>query len=268
MGRRRRLDSLLVDRGLAATRERARALILAGVVEAGGRRDLKPGSSLDAETSIQVTRDPNPYVSRGGLKLAHALDRFGLDASDRVWLDVGASTGGFTHCLLEAGARRVIALDVGRGQLDWGLRTDPRVALLEGVNARRLRGEDLPESPDAATVDVSFISLRLVVPPVAAVLKPAGRIVALVKPQFEVGKGEVGKGGVVRDPAKHVAVLRGLIRFFREREFPVTGLTPSPITGAKGNVEHLILIDLGAEARGIYPDEEAIGRTVAEAMEA
>ncbi len=267
MGRRRRLDSLLVDRGLAPSRERAKALILAGAVDVEGRRNLKPGSPLDAGASIQLIQDPNPYVSRGGLKLAHALEKFRLDVSGLVCLDVGASTGGFTHCLLEAGASRVIALDVGRGQLDWTLRADPRVIALEGVNARNLRPEDLPETPVLAVVDVSFISLRVVLPPVASVLRPSGRIVALVKPQFEVGKGQVEKGGLVRDPAKHLAVLSGLIGFCLGGGFPVTGLTASPITGAKGNTEYLLLLEPGADANRPAPGPEEIGRTVAEAME-
>ncbi|MFQ5912107.1 MAG: TlyA family RNA methyltransferase [Nitrospinota bacterium] len=267
MGRRRRLDSLLVERGLAPSRERARALILARAVVVEGRQHLKPGSSVDVEAAIHVLRRSQPYVSRGGLKLAHALEKFSLEISGLVCLDVGASTGGFTHCLLEAGASRVIALDVGRGQLDWRLRTDSRVVVLEGVNARRILPEDLPEAPDLAVVDVSFISLRLVLPPVVSVLKPAGRIVALVKPQFEVGKGQVEKGGLVREKGKHLAVLSGLIEFCRERGFYVAGLTASPITGAKGNVEYFLLLECGRRAGGTFPDADAIDRTVAGAME-
>jgi 23S rRNA (cytidine1920-2'-O)/16S rRNA (cytidine1409-2'-O)-methyltransferase len=267
MGRKRRLDSLLVDRDLAPTRERARALILAGVVEVEGRGDLKPGSNVDPDVSIHVSHDPNPFVSRGGLKLAHALKAFGLDVSGLACLDVGASTGGFTHCMLEAGASRVMALDVGKGQLDWHLRSDARVTVLEGMNARHLTAADLPEAPDLAAVDVSFISLRLIIPPVAAVLKLPGRLVVLVKPQFEVGKGQVEKGGLVRDPAKHVQVLSALVEFCRKEGLHVVGLTPSPITGAKGNIEYFLFIEAGAGARGDFPEEEEIRRTVAGAME-
>jgi 23S rRNA (cytidine1920-2'-O)/16S rRNA (cytidine1409-2'-O)-methyltransferase len=267
MGRKRRLDSLLVDRDLAPTRERARALILAGVVEVEGRGDLKPGSNVDPDVSIHVSHDPNPFVSRGGLKLAHALKAFGLDVSGLVCLDVGASTGGFTHCMLEAGASRVMALDVGKGQLDWHLRSDARVTVLEGMNARHLTAADLPEAPDLAAVDVSFISLRLIIPPVVAVLKLPGRLVVLVKPQFEVGKGQVEKGGLVRDPAKHVQVLSALVEFCRKEGLHVVGLTPSPITGAKGNIEYFLFIEAGAGARGDFPEEKEIRRTVAGAME-
>ncbi|MBI2881302.1 MAG: TlyA family RNA methyltransferase [Candidatus Tectomicrobia bacterium] len=267
MGRKQRLDSLLVERGLAPSRERARALILAGAVEVEDRRDLKPGSAVGADAEIRVLRDPNPYVSRGGLKLAHALEAFGLRAEGLVCLDAGASTGGFTHCLLEAGAARVIALDVGRGQLDWRLRTDPRVVVLEGKNVRDLVPEDLPEAPDLAAVDVSFISLRLALPPVAAVLKPPGWILALVKPQFEVGKGRVEKGGLVRDPAKHLEVLSGLIGFCRDRGLRVAGLTASPITGAKGNIEYFLCLGLPpAGGEGAFPGAEEVRRVVEEAV--
>ncbi|MFQ5692365.1 MAG: TlyA family RNA methyltransferase [Nitrospinota bacterium] len=267
MGRKQRLDSIVVGRGLAPSRERARTLILAGAVEVEGRRDLKPGSRVDPQAAIRLRPDPNPYVSRGGLKLAHALEAFGLRVAGAVCLDVGASTGGFTHCLLEAGAARVIALDVGRGQLDWGLRTDPRVTVLEGMNARRLRPEDLPETPDLAAVDVSFISLRLVLPAGRSRLGPGGRIVALVKPQFEVGRGEVEKGGRVRDPAKHERVLSGLVDFCRGEGLRVAGLTASPITGAKGNIEYFLLLEPRPDGEDALPEGSGIHRVVTEAVE-
>ncbi len=264
MGRRRRLDSLLVDRGLAPTRERAKALILAGAVEAGGRRDLKPGTAAEPDTSIRILSDPIPYVSRGGVKLDHALKAFGLDVSGRVCLDVGASTGGFTDCLLAVGASAVFAVDVGWGQLDWGLRNDPRVTVIEGVNARALSVEDLPARPDFAVVDVSFISLRLIWPPVAAVLNPGGWILSLVKPQFEVGKGEVGKGGVVREASKHVSVLAGLVECCGAGGLAVNGVIASPITGAKGNVEYFLLLDPEGGRSRVTLDE--LETTVSEVM--
>lgn len=264
MGRRRRLDSLLVDRGLAPTRERAKALILAGAVEAGDRSDLKPGTAVEPDTSIQILSDPIPYVSRGGVKLDHALQAFGLDVSGRVCLDVGASTGGFTDCLLDVGAAAVFAVDVGRGQLDWGIRNDPRVTVLEGVNARGLSVADLPARPDFAVVDVSFISLRLIWPPVAAVLNPGGWILSLVKPQFEVGKGEVGKGGVVREACKHVSVLAGLVEFCEAGGLAVNGVIASPITGARGNVEYFLLLEPGDGRSRVTLDE--VETTVSEVM--
>lgn len=265
MGRKRRLDSLLVDRGLVPTRERAKALILAGAVEAGSRRDLKPGTTVEPGTSIRILSDPIPYVSRGGLKLAHALRVLELDLTGCVCLDVGASTGGFTDCLLKFGASSVFAVDVGRGLLDWNIRNDPRVTVLEGLNARNLCAENLPSRPDLSVIDVSFISLRLILPPVASLLKPGGRIVSLVKPQFEVGKGEVGKGGIVRRASKHVSVLSGLVEFCMTVGLTVTGVLVSPITGAKGNVEYFLLIKPGNDRNRVTLDKvEAI---VSKAME-
>jgi len=190
-----RLDRLLVDLGLAPSRERAQRLILAGDVLVGDRPATKPGALVAADAVLRLRKAPSAYVSRGGEKLAGALDAFGLDVAGQVALDVGASTGGFTDCLLRRGARRVFALDVGYGQLAWTLRQDTRVTVLERTNARRLEASMLAAAPDLATVDVSFISLALVLPPVAGVLRPGGSVVALVKPQFEAGRGQVGKGG-------------------------------------------------------------------------
>jgi 23S rRNA (cytidine1920-2'-O)/16S rRNA (cytidine1409-2'-O)-methyltransferase len=206
-----RLDRLLVERGLVESRERARARIMAGDVLVGDVPMTKPGSEVAADAEVRLRGEGSAFVSRGGDKLAGALDRFGLEVRDRVALDVGASTGGFTDCLLQRGARRVIALDVGYGQLAWRLRQDPRVVVIERTNARELTPDMLPQVPDLAVVDVSFISLAKVLPAVAAVLPPGAAIVALVKPQFEVGRGRVGKGGVVRDPelrAESVASVR------------------------------------------------------------
>ncbi|MFI5338937.1 MAG: TlyA family RNA methyltransferase, partial [Candidatus Methylomirabilales bacterium] len=202
-----RADLLLVERGLCASRQEASRMILAGKVRTAGGRIEKPGTLLPMEAALEITGPPHPFVSRGGVKLRHALDVFHLDPRDRVCLDVGASTGGFTDCLLQAGARLVIAVDVGYGQLAARLRGDPRVHVLERTNIRYLDASRLPIRPDLATIDVSFISLGLVLPVVVSLLDPPREIVALVKPQFEVGKGRVGKRGVVRDPAQHRAVL-------------------------------------------------------------
>lgn len=243
-----RLDVLLVDRGLAETREKAQALILAGEVSIADRPATKPGQLVPADTTVSV-RQPLPYVSRGGLKLERALDAFGLDVGGLLMLDVGASTGGFTDCLLKRGARRVYAVDVGYGQLDWRLRRDPRVVVMENTNVRHLTA--LPEVPDAAVADVSFISLTLALPPVVALLKPTGWIIALVKPQFEAGKQQVGKGGVVRNSAVHRAVLLKVFEWAVNTGLSVRGAVPSPIKGPAGNVEFLAYLSLQPPGRPI-----------------
>ena len=234
--RRQRLDVALVERGLIASREQARARILAGEVEVSGQVVSKPGTLVAAGAPLTLRAAP-PYVSRGGDKLAHALDRFHVTVTGRVALDAGASTGGFTDCLLQRGARRVYAVDVGYGQLDWRLRQDARVVVMERVNLRHLT--NLPEPIDLATLDLSFISLRLVLEPVRALLRPGGEIVALVKPQFEAGRGQVGRGGVVRDPTIHAIVLRDLTGWATTHGFDVRGITASPLRGPAGNVEFL-----------------------------
>lgn len=239
-----RLDVLLLERGLAESRERARALILAGGVRVEGRRADKPGAAVAADARVEVEA-PLPFVSRGGVKLRAALEAFGVRASGRVALDVGASTGGFTDCLLKAGASRVYAVDVGYGQLAARLRADPRVVVLDRTNIRHLRREALEPPPDLAVIDVSFISLALVLPAVAGLLEPPGEVVALVKPQFEVGKGQVGKGGVVRDPAKHRAVLVRVGQAAREAGFEPRALIPSPLLGPKGNREFFVYLVRG-----------------------
>jgi len=239
-----RLDVLLVTRDLADTRQQAQRLIMAGEVRVDDRVIDKPGTRVPTGAEIDVAGSM-PYASRGGYKLAAALDTFDLDVTGQVIADVGASTGGFTDCLLQRGADRVYAIDVGYGQLAWQLQQDPRVVVMDRTNARYL--ENLPELVDLVTVDVSFISLRLILPTVAAWLRPGGRIVTLVKPQFEAGREQVGKKGVVRDSAVHRDVLASLIDWAAERQFGLAGLTCSPITGPAGNVEFLALWMPGAE---------------------
>ncbi len=233
-----RLDQLLVDRGLAASREKARALILAGAVVVGDHRADKPGQAVAAGAEVRLKGEVCPYVSRGGLKLAAALDAFGIDPAGWTCVDLGASTGGFTDCLLQRGARLVYAVDVGYGQLAWALRDDPRVVNLERCNVRYLERGRIPEPVQLVVVDASFISLTLLLPKVWELLEPGGQAVALVKPQFEVGKGQVGKGGVVRDPALRGAAVARVLAAAAELGFTVLGEAESPVPGAKkGNVE-------------------------------
>ncbi len=233
-----RLDRLLVERGLAESREKAQALIMAGDVLVDGQKALKPGHSIDAASQIELAGKPL-YVSRGGGKLAAALDHFGIDVAGCVCLDVGSSTGGFTDCLLQRGAARVHAVDVGAGQLDWKLRNDPRVVVHEGINARYLRFDDIGEPAALATFDVSFISVTLILPPAVPILRSDGRMVILVKPQFEVGKGQVGKGGIVRQPELHQVACARVADAVRSLGFE-TSLMESPILGAEGNKEFLL----------------------------
>jgi 23S rRNA (cytidine1920-2'-O)/16S rRNA (cytidine1409-2'-O)-methyltransferase len=235
-----RLDVRLVNEGLAASRERARALILAGRVRVGGEVLSKAGASVPAGAPVVVVEPDFPWVGRGGVKLAHALDTFRIDVAGREALDIGASTGGFTDVLLQRGAQRVVALDVGHGQLDWRLREDPRVVVLERRNARQLERDWLPGPVDVVTIDVSFISLRLILPALPPVLAPGADIVALVKPQFEAGRGEVGRGGLVKDPAVHEAVLARVTQSAASHGLSREAMTPSPITGATGNQEFLL----------------------------
>ena len=237
---RERLDKLLVDRGLAQSRERARALIMAGQVVVNDHLADKAGTQVSIDADIRLKGEDIPFVSRGGLKLARALDEFGLDVSDLIALDVGASTGGFTDCLLQRGARKVYAVDVGYGQLAWKLRQDSRVVNLEKTNIRYLEPDTLTESPDLAVIDASFISLDKVLPPTLRLIRDGGAVVALIKPQFEVGKGEVGKGGVVRDESKHRNVVGNVVALAESLGLAVCGVTESPILGPKGNREFLI----------------------------
>jgi len=234
-----RLDQLVLDKGLAPSRERAKAVVLAGLVSVNGEVVSKAGTLVDAAAEVTLEAPDHPYVGRGGLKLAHALDSFGIAVARRDALDVGASTGGFTDVLLQRGAARVVALDVGHGQLDWRLRNDPRVVVIEHFNARHLTPADLPGSVDIVVIDVSFISLRQILPPVATVLREGADVVALVKPQFEAGRDEVRKG-IIRDPAVHDRVLAEVTAAGAEVGLNRVGSTPSPITGQKGNVEFLL----------------------------
>jgi 23S rRNA (cytidine1920-2'-O)/16S rRNA (cytidine1409-2'-O)-methyltransferase len=234
---RERLDRVMVDRGLAESRERAQALIMAGSVAVDGQPARRAAMPIDDAAEIAV-KARMPYVSRGGLKLAHAIEHFGLDVAGLTMADVGASTGGFTDCLLQRGAARVYAIDVGYGQLDWRLRQDPRVVVMERTHAREVAA--LPEPIDAAVVDVSFISLRQVLPNVFGWLAPGGWVVALIKPQFEAGREQVGKGGVVRDPAVHDEVILRVTHAVEALGKRVAGVTPSPILGPAGNREFLV----------------------------
>lgn len=234
-----RLDALLVDKGLAPSREKAKAMIMAGLVEVDGVRRDKPGHLIPDGAGIFLKGPGSPYVGRGGQKLAAALDHFDVNVHALTLLDVGASTGGFTDCLLQHGADKVIAIDVGYGQLDWRLRQDPRVVVLEKTNIRYLDPEQLEIVVHGAVIDVSFISLRLVIPSVTRLLADDAFIIALIKPQFEVGKGKVGRGGVVRDPRLHQEVVADLVRFFGQSGWDVQGCIPSPLLGPKGNREFL-----------------------------
>ncbi|MFW5832996.1 MAG: TlyA family RNA methyltransferase [Pseudomonadota bacterium] len=239
--KRERLDQLLVERGLAENRTRAQALVLAGEVFSGEKRLDKPGTPLDPALPLEVRSRQPAWVSRGALKLLHGLDHFGIDPTDRVALDVGASTGGFTEVLLKKGAKRVYAVDVGYGQLHVKLRHDPRVVVLERLNARYLEREHVPEAPSLVVCDASFIALHQVLDRALDLAAPGAEVVALIKPQFEVGRGEVGKGGVVRDAAQHRRVCEAVATWLREAKgWEVRGVTPSPVLGPKGNREFLI----------------------------
>lgn len=234
-----RLDQLVVARGLASSRERARALIIAGQVRVDGRPITKAGTQVDEDADLALIAPEHPYVGRGGVKLAHALDAFGIEVAGREALDIGASTGGFTDVLLKRGAARVVALDVGHGQIDWALRNDARVVVIERFNARHLTPAHLPGLVDVVVIDVSFISLRKILPVVPPLLRPSADVVALVKPQFEAGRAEVRKG-LVRDPAVHGRALDDVAAAAREVGLTPVGSVPSPITGAKGNQEFLL----------------------------
>ena len=236
-----RLDQLLVERGLAENRTRAQAVIMAGKVFSGEKRLDKPGTRLAADVELDVRGPDHAWVSRGGLKLVHGLERFGISAEGRVCLDIGASTGGFTDVLLTGGARRVYAVDVGSGQLAWKLRNDARVVVLEKTNARHLSRRQVPDPVDLIVCDASFIGLEVVLPAALDLTAPGARLVALIKPQFEVGKGQVGKGGIVRDPVLHAEVTARLEKWLAARPgWSVLGVVESPISGADGNKEFLI----------------------------
>ncbi len=249
MSQRQRLDTLVHQRGLAPSRAQAQALILSGAITVDGQRITQAGTQVATDVTLACLKPANRYVSRGGDKLAAALKAFHPTIRDRICLDIGASTGGFTDCLLQAGARRVYAVDVGYGQLDWRLRTDDRVVVCERTNARYLQPQDLPERAHVLTVDASFISLRLLLPALVELLAPQADVVALIKPQFEVGKGQVGKGGVVRDPKRHYQALLDVFTAAQACGLGVYGGIASPLLGPKGNREFFAYCGLGAATR-------------------
>ncbi len=238
--RRLRLDRYLIERGLVESREKGQALILAGSVLVNGQKVEKAGALVPADADIRILGDQLPYVSRGGLKLEAALRHFNILVEGRTALDIGASTGGFTDCLLQRGCRKVYAVDVGYGQMAWKLRQDPRVVLIERTNIREIGPGIIHEQADIAVIDVSFISLEKVIPSVDRFLRPAASVIALIKPQFEVGRGRVGKGGIVRDEAAREEAKDRIAVFFTAQGFEVRGVIPSPITGQDGNVEYLL----------------------------
>jgi 23S rRNA (cytidine1920-2'-O)/16S rRNA (cytidine1409-2'-O)-methyltransferase len=233
-----RLDLLLIEKGLFTSRNRARAEIMAGNIFVNGQREDKPGTYVAPMSVLEVKNRDNPYVSRGGLKLKKALDHFNIELQGKVVLDIGASTGGFTQCALEAQAEMVIALDVGYGQLAWELRKDPRVIIMERFNARYLKKEDLPQQPDVATIDVSFISLRIILPVIANL--EVRELICLIKPQFEASPAQVGAKGVIKDPRLHEHILRKQLELAWSLSYQVQGITFSPIKGPKGNIEYLL----------------------------
>lgn len=249
----KRLDVLLTERMYADSRSKAQAIIMSGNVYVDGQKADKPGISYEETVDIEVRGAVCPYVSRGGLKLEKALRDFGVNPEGYVCSDSGASTGGFTDCLLQQGAKKVFAIDVGYGQLDWKIRSDERVVVMERTNIRYVTPADLGEPLDLSVIDVSFISLKIVLPAIQALLKPTGQVVCLIKPQFEAGRDKVGKKGVVREPATHQEVLDGFVALANELNFRILGLTYSPVKGPEGNIEflgHLTLADLP----GIEPD--------------
>ena len=257
MKHKERLDVLLVEKGLCKSRTQAQALIMSGDVYVNGQKSEKAGTPTEAEAEIEVRGSACPYVSRGGLKLEKALRDFGVDPTGCVCSDSGASTGGFTDCLLQQGAKKVFAIDVGYGQLAWSIRTDPRVVCMERTNIRYVTPEQIGEPLDLSVVDVSFISLRIVLPAIKNLLKPTGQIVCLIKPQFEAGKEKVGKKGVVRDPAVHEEVLNDFLSLAQEPHLTVRNLTYSPVKGPEGNIEflgHLSMLPEGA----VQPDVKAL----------
>ena len=235
----KRIDVLLIEQGLADSRQKAQAIIMAGLVYAGERRCDKAGLTLEEGTVLEVRGQAMPYVSRGGLKLEKAMACFPIELTGKTATDIGASTGGFTDCMLKNGAAKVYAVDVGYGQLAWSIRNDPRVVCLERTNARYLTTEQIPEPLDFASIDVSFISLGLILPSLRPLLRDNGEVVALVKPQFEAGRDKVGKKGVVRDPAVHLEVLEQFLKHAQQADFSVKGLDFSPIRGPEGNIEYL-----------------------------
>ncbi len=258
-----RLDVLLVQKGLFESRERAKTSIMAGLIYVNGERADKPGSIYHADSEIEIRKNPNPFVSRGGLKLDKAINFFGIDLKGKKTMDVGASTGGFTDCMLQNGAEKVVAIDVGYGQLAWQLRNDERVLNLERTNIRYVKPEDIGMAVDFASIDVSFISLKIVLPAVKQLLnQAAGEVLCLIKPQFEAGRDKVGKHGVVRDIAIHRQVVEEIVSFAIGVGFGVKGITYSPIKGPEGNIEYLCYLSFGAGTRDIGEILPEIDNTV------
>ncbi|HEY8361421.1 MAG TPA: TlyA family RNA methyltransferase [Tissierellaceae bacterium] len=238
----KRVDILLVEKGLVESREKAKRIIMEGSVFVGNKRIDKPGEKLDEDVELVIKDNPLTYVSRGGLKLEKAIKLFNIDLFNKVAMDIGASTGGFTDCMLQNGVSKVFAVDVGYGQLDWRLRNDPRVIVMERTNIRNVTYEDINEKIDFITIDVSFISLKLVLPVAKSLLNEDGEVVALIKPQFEAGRDKVGKKGIVREKDTHCEVISSIVEFSRSLGFGICGLSYSPITGATGNIEFLIYL--------------------------
>ncbi len=262
----KRLDVLLVENGYAASRTKAQAIIMSGLVYVNGQKADKPGMAFDESLPLEVRGAACPYVSRGGLKLEKALRDFGVDPTGYVCSDSGASTGGFTDCLLQQGAKKVFAIDVGYGQLDWKIRSDPRVVVMERTNVRYVTPEQLGEPLDLSVVDVSFISLRIVLPVIRTFLKDSGQVLCLIKPQFEAGKEKVGKKGVVRDPAVHKEVLDSFVELTKQIGFTILGLTFSPVKGPEGNIEFLAHLSKKTQ-EGIEPDTAKIVACAHEALQ-
>ena len=253
MGEKARLDTEIFKRGMAESREKAKALIMAGLVYVNGQKELKGGTSIKEDDVIEVRGNNNPFVSRGGLKLQKAAEKFNIDLSGCVCMDIGASTGGFTDCMLSHGAKKVYSIDVGYGQLAWKLRTDDRVVNMERTNFRYVTHEQIPEDIDFASVDVSFISLKKILPVMRDLLSENGQAVCLIKPQFEAGRENIGKKGVVRDPAVHSQVVSDIRAFAVENGFSLLNLDFSPIKGPEGNIEYLMHIKKSAEGQDLCP---------------
>lgn len=256
-----RLDVMLVNRGLATSREKAKAIIMSGIVYVDGQKEDKAGSMFEEKVKVEVRGTTLKYVSRGGLKLEKAMTHFGVQPQGKVCMDVGSSTGGFTDCMLQNGAVKVYAVDVGHGQLDWKLRNDPRVVCMEKTNIRYVTPDDIPDKIGLSSIDVSFISLTKVLGPVKALLADDGQVVCLIKPQFEAGREKVGKKGVVREKSTHLEVIRKVMEFASEIGFEILNLEYSPIKGPEGNIEYLLYLQnhTDGQIRGEFPvDEEAV----------
>ena len=262
-----RLDVLLVEQGFFTSRQKAQAVIMAGSVFVGGQRVDKPGTAVANDAQIEVRCHVMPYVSRGGWKLEKAMKTWPITLAGKTCADIGASTGGFTDCMLQSGAEKVYAVDVGYGQLDWKLRSDPRVVCLERTNARYLSTEQVPDALDFASIDVSFISLKLIFPALYALMKEGGEIACLIKPQFEAGKEKVGKKGVVRDPAVHREVLEHFLDHAKDNHFTVLGITYSPIRGPEGNIEYLGYLRKSSEEDAVVDIDAVVSASHAELTE-